>query len=410
MDKRLILAKAGSGKTYTICEMLDENKNNIIISYTNNNIKNIESELFKRFGYIPKNTRVMTFHSFIYRYLIRPYERTIYKFFLESFKGSKDKKNGYKYNINVNGLKALYYGKVKGLITVPLEKNRVNGKVNSKYITDTHIGHYMINDRYHTSRLCKLPMKVKCKEKTKIGIYNKNLLVYKAMSTINEYVDYIYIDECQDFREGMYTLLIEIIKLSNNIILVGDYYQHSTVGDNNTGKPFTKPKDKITNSTEVSYDEYIQSIASLKVIIDEDTLKTSRRCSYKVCDLVREKLNIDIDGDLKKGDVQIKYVEGDELIRVLGNDNIVKLTYQNSNKYTFRAVNWGYSKGDTYDNTCIVLSKAYDDILDDNFNVKKIKSKQSTINKLYVAITRTKGDLLFVKSTEFTKYKKDYYK
>ncbi len=285
MDKKLILAKAGSGKTYKICEMLDENKNNIIISYTNNNIKNIESELFERFGYIPKNTRVMTFHSFIYRYLIRPYERTICDFFLESFKGSKDKKNGYEYEINVNGLKALYYGKGKGLITVPLEKKIVNSKVNPKYITDTHIGHYMINDRYHTSRLCKLPMKVKCKERTKIGRYNKNLLVYKAMSTINEYVDYIYIDECQDFREDMYTLLIEIIKLSNNIILVGDYYQHSTVGDNNTGKPFTKPKDKITNSTEVSYDEYIQSISSLKVIIDEDSLKTSRRCSYKVCGL-----------------------------------------------------------------------------------------------------------------------------
>ncbi len=44
MDKRLILAKAGSGKTYHICNSLDEKQRNIIISYTNNNVNNIEKE------------------------------------------------------------------------------------------------------------------------------------------------------------------------------------------------------------------------------------------------------------------------------------------------------------------------------------------------------------------------------
>ena len=66
MDKRAILAVAGSGKTYHICQKIDENRRNVIIAYTNENIKNILNELVKRFGCIPENTLVMTFHSFIY--------------------------------------------------------------------------------------------------------------------------------------------------------------------------------------------------------------------------------------------------------------------------------------------------------------------------------------------------------
>ena len=43
MDKRVVLAVAGSGKTYYLCNILDETKRNIIIAYTNENIKNIRN-------------------------------------------------------------------------------------------------------------------------------------------------------------------------------------------------------------------------------------------------------------------------------------------------------------------------------------------------------------------------------
>lgn len=33
MDKRVILAVAGAGKTYTLCKNVDANKRNIIISF-----------------------------------------------------------------------------------------------------------------------------------------------------------------------------------------------------------------------------------------------------------------------------------------------------------------------------------------------------------------------------------------
>lgn len=41
MDKRVILAVAGAGKTYHICHDLNPNNRNLIIAYTNQNVKNI---------------------------------------------------------------------------------------------------------------------------------------------------------------------------------------------------------------------------------------------------------------------------------------------------------------------------------------------------------------------------------
>ena len=74
MDKRIILAKAGAGKTYYICNELDPKKRNLVIAYTNQNISNLLNEIRKAHQSFPDNTEVITFHSFIYRNFIRPYE------------------------------------------------------------------------------------------------------------------------------------------------------------------------------------------------------------------------------------------------------------------------------------------------------------------------------------------------
>ena len=47
--------------------------------------------------------------------------------------------------------------------------------------------------------------------------------------------DKIEIDEFQDFREDDYELIVKLTKRLNNVVLVGDYYQHSVSGRNNTG-------------------------------------------------------------------------------------------------------------------------------------------------------------------------------
>ncbi len=76
MGKRVILAVAGAGKTYHICHNINPDKKNLILAFTHENIYNITKELTKSFGSIPAKTTICTFHSFVYRLLIRPYEPT----------------------------------------------------------------------------------------------------------------------------------------------------------------------------------------------------------------------------------------------------------------------------------------------------------------------------------------------
>ena len=48
MDKKLILAVAGAGKTYHIIERLDENNRFLIITYTVNNAENLRNDVIKK--------------------------------------------------------------------------------------------------------------------------------------------------------------------------------------------------------------------------------------------------------------------------------------------------------------------------------------------------------------------------
>lgn len=62
-------------------------------------------------------------------------------------------------------------------------------------------------------------------------------------------------------------------------------------------------------------------------------------------------------------------------------------------------MNWSYSKGDTFDNICVILTNNFEKILNDDFSCRGIS--QQTINQLYVALTRTKGNLYIIKNSDY---------
>ena len=74
----------------------------------------------------------------------------------------------------------------------------------------------------------------------------------------------------------------------------------------------------------------------------------------------------------------------------------------------FNALNWSYSKGDTLNCACVILTDKFEKLDEDDFKVGKIPS--STINKLYVAMTRSRGDLYLVKASVFKKIQKEFIK
>ncbi len=366
MDKRIILAVAGSGKTYKLGHDIDETKRNIVLAYTNQNIKNIRKEIIDRYGKIPDNTLVLTFDSFLYRYFIRPYERMILTFWNKS-------------EIKIKGVE----------IKIKPEPRLKNRKPNFRYKRIDEFEHYVLKDKYYCSRIPELILYVK----------NKHENLFKiAMNNINKFCDYIYIDEVQDFREKYYELLELIIKESNNIVLVGDYYQHSTNGENNSGKPFNN----------CTYEQYIAKLKKLGLNVDTVSLKKSRRCPKKVCEFVKEKFKIDIDAIDENPDGKIVFLEKeDEIDAILNDDSIVKLVYNNSKIYKFNAIGWGISKGDTFINTCVILTGEYSNIKSNSFILPQ---SQITNNKLYVAFTRAKNIVYVISKDKFDLYKGKYLK
>ncbi len=204
------------------------------------------------------------------------------------------------------------------------------------------------------------------------------------------FFDQIMIDEFQDFREHDYELITTLSKYVNNILLVGDYYQHSVSGQNNSGKPFKKRK------AEVCYSDFLKELNKNKYDIDEKTLACSRRCSEEVCLFIKKKLGIDISSaKINEG----RIIRPTNISAILADDDIMKLVYNKAQDYAFKAVNWSYSKGDTFDKVCVILNKSTDKLLEDGFSPANLKT--ITLNKLYVALTRSKGDLYIITSSEF---------
>ena len=48
MDKKIMLAVAGAGKTYELCHSINKEQRNFLLAYTNENIKNIEKEVIDK--------------------------------------------------------------------------------------------------------------------------------------------------------------------------------------------------------------------------------------------------------------------------------------------------------------------------------------------------------------------------
>ena len=372
MANQVILAVAGSGKTYHICHSVNMQEKNLILAFTHENLRNIRRELIDaNGGRFPELTNVMTFDSFLYGYIVQPYEPSI----LSHFNRSDFKSEG---------------------ITMsppPQIQIKRNGRSfpNPHYFKKGTFGHYISpKGFYYCETLAELIMTIK---------KGKDSLIKRVSKKMREFYDRILVDEFQDFRESDYDLICEMAKFSNNVTLVGDFYQHSVSGKKNTGTPFKKGKH------EISYEMFLNELRRKKFIIDEQSLTKSRRCAKEICVFIQQKLGISIESqEINHG--TINWVDESQIEEILNNKNITKLIYNDSSKYSFPAINWTYSKGDTMDETCVILTGPFEKIDQDNFNFFGIE--QSKINRLYVALSRTKGNLHLVKKSTFDKVKELY--
>lgn len=371
MDKRVILAVAGSGKTYYICNHIDITKKNLILAYTHENITNIINELTKSYGRVPDLTSVMTFDAFINRLLLKPYEPSIFKHF--HCEGAKS-----------NGI----------TMWEPPSRTIRNGESyvsNPQYKRKSEFEHYITQSGfYYCDNLAELILEVKCDGKP---------LVKEIIAALNLFYDEILIDEFQDYREKNYDLLMALVKGLNHVLLVGDYYQHSVSGRNNSGKPFVK------KGKERSLPDFIKEMQDNHLTVDTKSLKTSRRCGKETCDYIKATLGIDITSEDNHPGKVIFVDDIDQAKEILLDNNIVKLLYRDASKYAERsslhAMNWSYSKGDTFTDTCVILTGSTDCMFK-NCNPVTLDSS-ITRNRLYVALTRSRHDTYIISSDVFRK-------
>ena len=80
MDKKVIFAVAGSGKTTYIIDSLTQDKRSLIVTYTVGNYNNLCSKISAKFsGVWPENIWVMSYFTFLYRFCYKPFLSDIVK-------------------------------------------------------------------------------------------------------------------------------------------------------------------------------------------------------------------------------------------------------------------------------------------------------------------------------------------
>lgn len=175
------------------------------------------------------------------------------------------------------------------------------------------------------------------------------------------------------------------MKIDMNMFYVGDFYQHTYN---------TSADGKVNTSLFNNLNKYIERFEQAGAIFDDKTLIKSWRCGEPVCKYVREQLGINIYSN--KGEQGgVEFVDSDDKITEIWlNPEIVKLHYQKDSSFGRGHRNWGDTKGeDCYQDICVLLNKT-------TMQAYKKGALQnlaaSTRNKLYVAITRAKGNVYLI--------------
>ena len=334
MDNRVIFSAAGSGKTTYIVNNLSDKKRSLIVTYTNGNYANMRNKICARFnGKWPENITLLTYFSFLYSFCYKP------------FLSDKIKAKGLIYETNPN-----------------------------LYAKQSQCNYYLNEGKYLYSNRLSLLL-----EKTNV--------LGDIKARIKTYFDEFIIDEIQDISGRDFSFLEQLMTTDVDMLFVGDFYQHT----------FDTSRDGKVNSSlfdnEVAYES---RFASKGLFVDNTTLKNSWRCSKNICDYIRNNIGIDIYSNRPDTDnTSIEFISDIDFIRrIFDDDQIIKLHYQKGSESGIGHKNWGETKGeDHYQDVCVLLNKT---TANKHKADKLSELSPSTRNKLYVAITRARGNVYLI--------------
>lgn len=346
---KLIIAAAGSGKTTFLVNkaLTQRNERVLITTYTQANELEIRKKFIELNGCIPSNVVVQTWFSTLLQHGVRPFQGGVYE---ETVRGMVlvNEQSGVRYENKKNG-KKYYYGE---------------SDIKNYYFTKT--------SKIYSDKISKFVLR--CNK-------SSNGAVFDRLSRI---FSHIYIDEIQDLAGYDLELLKLLMMSKSNVLFVGDPRQVTY---------HTHHSSKYKKYREGRIKEFIQNeCGKIACEIDEDSLNNSRRSNQIICDYSSRlypefKSCISIQDEITDHD-GVFLVRNDHVGQYLKKYNPVQLRDRvtvdvDSN---FKSINFGESKGQTFNRVLIYPTKGFVDWIKDN-NSKLAPTSRS---KFYVALTRAK--------------------
>lgn len=360
MGNKLIIASAGSGKTtYIINQALKiSDKRVLITTFTEANEQEIRKKFIELNGIIPSNIVVQTWFSFLIEHGVKPYQS------------------------------CLFDGDVTGLQLVNAQSAlKFKGKYGPVYHKETDVrNHYFNrNGQIFSDKLSKFVIKVNSASNGYV------------ISRLAKIYPCVFIDEVQD----MAGYDLEFIKL-----LFESNIQVTMVGDPRQVTYLTHYDKKHKKYLDGKIEDFISNdCKKLDVCIDKTSLNKTFRNRKEICLFANtifneyegcqwvEKDSTQHDGMffVKKSDID-NYLEHYKPIQLRD-----KVSVKTNERYI--AMNFGVSKGLTFERTLIYPTKKMLDWIQDN----NVELPFPTRAKFYVAVTRALHSVGIVVDDNFEK-------
>lgn len=341
MGKTVVFAVAGSGKTTRIVEEIGARRRCLMLTYTHENTRTLRRKINLRYGGIPPTVKVMTYFTFLHTFCFRP----IIGFKLPN----------------------------RGLGFSDLPRIDRFKQTNDRFYLDNY-------GRLYHSRLAKLLIE-----------WN---LIGDVIERIDQFFDLVCVDEVQDFAGNDFNLLLRLAAAKSDLFLGGDFRQHTYD---------TSRDHSVNRGLHENFEKYAKRFQDVGIEVDTKSLALSRRCSQAACAFISERLSIPI-GTTSYREASVVEVASQEQADALWRrQDIVKLFYQEHSAYGCLSQNWGASKGeDHHDEVCVVLNAT---TLKLHREGRLATLAPATLNKLYVALSRSRGNVYLAPHAFLDRYK-----
>lgn len=360
----MLIASAGAGKTHRIaeecCQLADDNNRVLVVTYTENNQKEIISK-YKSMGIAnPSNIIVKGWYTFLLEDLIRPYQAKIFAKRIDS--------------INFNS----HNPHLRNGRTIPGTAEKIGQQFNPRHFLTA------CNTKAHTEFLSKLA--------TRVCAVNNN----QPIARLESIYQHIFIDEVQDLAGWDFDVLKALARMNTPITCVGDFRQtiYSTTSN---------PKQPRSNQQKLD--------AFTRLRFETENMAVSRRCIQTICDFA---------DTIHQGDgyVPTQSLVGVTPVEFQAHQGVFIVPKSRLQEYletyspvilrnsvasarelnvtSIKKVNFGISKGLSFDRTLVIPTQNILNFICGNQNAFDGGGTDKAKNTFYVTCTRSRYSLAFL--------------